>query len=121
MLSGTERWLMRCKLLHEGRAKTDEPGRYKGFAFGQPSVNGKVDHMRVEAKTMHLDVGKLADEMKGAVEAWIQNLEARPTSADALNVVRNLNSLVRVTESRIPPQGPTVGAITIQTTISKTY
>jgi hypothetical protein len=121
MLSGAERYRMRCKVLHQGRATTDKPGRYTGFAFGEPSETGKVDHMRVEAETLHLDVGELADEMKGAVDAWIQNLEAQRTSADALNVERNLNSLVRVTRFTVPAQVPTTGGVTIQTiTINKT-
>ena len=33
-LSAEERWIMRCKVLHQGRAKTDKQGRYTGFAFG---------------------------------------------------------------------------------------
>jgi hypothetical protein len=121
MLSGVERYRMRCKVLHQGRATTDKPGRYRGFAFGQPSETGKVDHMRFEAGILHLDVGELGDEMRGAVEAWIQSLEVRNTSADALNVERNLNSLVRVAQFIVPAQSATTGGVTIQTiTINKT-
>src|SRR2546428_8678746 len=47
-LSGEERYWMRCKVLHEGRASTGNPGRYSGFAFTQPAPNGQVDHRRVE-------------------------------------------------------------------------
>jgi hypothetical protein len=77
--------------------------------------------MRVETGTLHLDVGELGHEMKGAVEAWIQSLEAQNTSADALNVERNLNSLVRVAQFTVPAQRPATGGVTIQTiTINKT-
>jgi hypothetical protein len=36
ILSGDERYSMRCKVLHEGRASTGKPGRYSGFAFTRP-------------------------------------------------------------------------------------
>jgi len=108
ILSGDERYRMRCKVLHQGRASTDRPGRYAGFAFGQPADTGVVDHMRVEAGTLHLDVGKLACETRMSVEAWIQWLEANPASAKALNVERNLPSLVRVNRSAVTTQS-TVG------------
>ena len=121
MLSGVERYRMRCKVLHQGRAKTDKPGRYAGFAFGQPSETGMIDHLRVEEGILHLDVGELVKEMKGAVEAWIQSLEARNTSADALNVEKNLISIVRVSQFTVPSQTMTTSGVTIQTvTIKKT-
>jgi hypothetical protein len=92
---------MRCKLLYQGRAITNKPGRYEGFSFGQPANTGYVDHMRVEGRTphckLHLDVGKLAIEMKVVTEAWISQIEKAPTSQKAANVKKNLQSLVKVT------------------------
>jgi hypothetical protein len=96
-LSGDERWTMRCKVLHQGRASTGKPGRYTGFAFGQPADTGSEDHMRVEASTLHLDVGKLAHETKLGIQAWIRVMEGDPGSPEAINVEKNLRSLVRVT------------------------
>jgi hypothetical protein len=102
MLTEDERRDMRNKVLHQGRALTKVSKRYKRFAFGQPASNGKVDHLRVEVETLHLDVGELAKEMQQAVESWIQKLEENPRSPEAKNVGKNLPSLVRVTESKIP-------------------
>lgn len=53
--------------------------------------------MRVDASTLHLDVGDLAIETKGSVEDWIQVLEAHPSFVEAVNAARNLPSLVKVT------------------------
>jgi hypothetical protein len=69
--------------------------------------------MRVEATTLHLDVGELADEMKRGVENWISQLEATPTTSKAVNVERNLSSLVRVTQSAVPTTGTAPGGPTI--------
>ena len=95
-LTGRERYRMRCKVLHQGRAKTDQPGRYTGFAFGQPAASWAIDHMRVDGQTLHLDVGESATETRCAVERWIKDLEAHPSSVEAANVAKNLQSLVRV-------------------------
>jgi hypothetical protein len=112
LLSGVERWDMRCRVLHQGRASLKKPGRYTRFAFGQPSKAGKRDHLRFDAGTLHIDVGALAEEIKGGVKAWIQSLEAKPTSIDAKNVEKHLNSLVRVTEISVSEKEPTTGQIT---------
>jgi hypothetical protein len=101
-LTGTERWLMRCKVLHQGRASTGRPGRYTGFSFAQPAPSGQTDHLRVEGSTLVLDVGRLADEMKVGVESWIRQLEADRSRAQAVHVERNLASLVQVRQSPLP-------------------
>ena len=62
MLTGEERYAMRCKVLHEGRAHVGQGRRYSGFAFTQPAANGQVDHRRVDGTTLILDVGKLSEE-----------------------------------------------------------
>jgi hypothetical protein len=100
MLTGSERWEMRCKVLHEGRASIPA-GRYDGFSFSQPAATGEVDHLRLDGKTLILDVGKLADEMKGAVETWIGRLEASST-AEASNTAKNLPSLIQVRHFPLP-------------------
>jgi hypothetical protein len=104
MLTKEARRDMRNKVLHQGCAITKMSKRYKRFAFGQPASNGQVDHLRLEGGTLHLDVGKLAEEMQQAVESWIQELEENPLSKEAKNVEKNLHSLVRVTESKIPTE-----------------
>jgi len=95
-LSGSERWQMRCKVLHEGRASIAASHRYDGFSFAQPAPKGQVDHMRLVGKTLILDVGVLAAEMKAGVERWIQYLESNPSAPNALHAMANLSSLVQV-------------------------
>ena len=103
ILSGAERYRMRCKVLHQGRASTDQPaGRYVGFSFGQPATTGAVDHRRAAGTTLNLDVGMLAQETKAGVVEWIQQLEASPSNPEALNTLRNLPSLVQVRQLSFP-------------------
>jgi hypothetical protein len=106
LLGGSERYRMRCKVLHQGRARTDKPGRYSAFSYGEPSPDGQIDHGRVENGVLHLDVGELATETKAAVNMWIVALEADPSSPEALAVERNLPSLVRVSSVAVPKSGP---------------
>lgn len=119
MLSGAERYRMRCTVLHQGRASTGQPGRYTGFAFTQPASTGQVYHRRVDGKTLALDVGLLAQEVRSGVDRWIGHVEARPTSREATNVERNLPSLVRVRQFVVPVTPGTV-SISIPTIINRT-
>lgn len=100
-LTGAERWDMRCKVLHQGRASIP-PGRYDGFSFAQPAANGEVDHERLDGTTFILDVGKMAEEMKAAVEAWITKLESNLSANDAVNAAKNLPSLIQVRKFTLP-------------------
>jgi hypothetical protein len=95
-LSSAERYRMRCRVLHQGRASIGHPGRYTGFSFAQPTPNGQTVHMRLDDSTLILDVGRLSDEVKAGVERWIRHVEASPTLPEALNTERNLPSLVQV-------------------------
>ena len=103
VLSGSERWQMRCKVLHQGRASIAAQGRYDGFSFVQPAANGQVDHKRLEGTTLVLDVGMLAGEMRAGVEQWIKHLEMHPSSVEAANAQRNLASLIQVRQFPLPP------------------
>lgn len=118
-LTGAERWSMRCKVLHEGRARLGPHGRYSGFSFAQPAITGQVDHKRLAGKTLVLDVGMLAQEVKAGVERWITHLETNPASIQARNAERHLESLVRVRQFPLPPAHgapPTLPLITINRT-----
>lgn len=110
LFSGAERYDMRCKVLHQGRATTEKTSRYTGFAFGQPSDSGAVDHLRVEAGTLHLDVGELARETHQGMQDWIAWLEANPSSTQAAHVQQHLPSLVKVSMWRVPA-GPNGGQV----------
>ena len=104
LLSGEERYAMRCKVLHEGRASIGGSARYSGFGFTQPAANGQVDHRRVEGKTLILDVGKLTLEYEAGVRGWIQALEANPGRNDAANVEKNLQTIVQVRQKPMAVQ-----------------
>jgi hypothetical protein len=114
-LSGEERYWMRCKILHEGRAtgraSTGRPGRYSGFAFTQPAANGQIDHRRVDGSTLVLEVGKLSEECKAGVQRWIQAIEADPTGQDANNVQKNLPTVVRVRQKPMPAPSMPAGVV----------
>ena len=104
LLTGAERYRMRCKVLHQGRASTDQPGRYDGFAFTQPPTIGRPCHREIDGKTLVLDVGQLAVETQAGAERWFQALESAPTTAAALNTERYLPSLVQVRQVLAPRQ-----------------
>jgi hypothetical protein len=120
MLSGVEMYRMRCKVLHQGRSKTEQPGRYFGFSFGQPSDAGFIDHKRVESGVLHLDVGELAGEVRSAVERWITDLEGNPSSTAAIAVEKHLGSLVRVGRASVPVTPTTLQSSIQSTIINKT-
>lgn len=109
MLSGAERWRLRCKVLHQGRASTDQPGRYTGYAFGKPASTGEVDHKRVDGTVLHLDVGEMAREASKSVTTWIEWLAANPRSSEAGNVRNNLSSMVQVTTHVVSQPNPRFG------------
>ena len=111
-LPGTERWALRNKVLHQGRAATDKPGRYARFAFGQPAETGEVDHMRVVSRTLHLDVGELARETWKGVNDWITQIRTNPHSVEAKNVKENLAKLVRVNTILTQRSNPLPGDLT---------
>lgn len=120
LLSGDERYRMRCKVLHQGRASTGQPGRYTGFSFAQPAFNGQVDHRRIEGTTLILDVGELSKEAQAGAEGWFRTLEAAPISEPAINVERNLSSLVQVRQKLLPQKLNDVFGISIPPVINRT-
>jgi hypothetical protein len=118
MLSGDERYSMRCKVLHEGRASTGKPGRYSGFAFTQPAPNGQVDHRRVEGTTLILDVGSLSTEYEAGVRRWIRAIEANVAGGDAINVEKNLSTIVRVRQKPMPAHPALPGVLILNSRTS---
>jgi hypothetical protein len=107
LLTGEERYMMRCKVLHEGRAHVGQSHlRYSGFAFTQPAANGDVDHRRVDGTTLVLEVGSLSAEYRNGVQRWIKEIEAQPTGPTATNVAANLQTIVRVRRKPMPVKIP---------------
>jgi hypothetical protein len=119
LLSGNERYDMRCRVLHEGRTKISASVRYSGFSFSQPAATGEIDHRRLEGSTLVLEVGTLAQEVRHGVEEWIRHLIANPSSPEACNTERNLPSLVRVRQFTLPPK-PGMPSISTPTIINRT-
>ena len=111
MLTGEERYVMRSKVLHEGRAHVGQPDRrYSGFAFSQPAANGQVDHRCVDGRTLVLDVGELSKEYESGVRAWIRKVEAQLADPVATNVGKNLETVVQIRPKPMLTQVPS-GAI----------
>jgi hypothetical protein len=104
ILTGVERYRMRCRVLHQGRASLGRAGRYTGFSFGEPGPNGEVDHRRLRGRTLVLDVNSLSLEVTSGVKAWITQLETHPTSSESVNAAAHLPSLVRVRRFAMPVQ-----------------
>ena len=117
-LTGLERYEIRCKVLHEGRARKSKRGRYAKFAFGQPDASGRFDHVRSEGDTLHIDVGELYRETREAMRKWIIELESNPSSSKANFASQNLTSLIHVTNQSVPVA--TAGGIQSFTIVNKT-
>ena len=117
-LTGLERCEIRCKVLYEGRARASRKGRYTRFAFGLPDTFCRVDHLRVDGRTLHIDVAELYRETRQAMREWIVELESNPTSAKANYAAKNLRFLVHVSNQSVPLA--TSGPIRAFTLINKT-
>ena len=100
-LSAVERYDIRCAVLHERRAQITGPVRYDRYCFGQPTCAGQADHMRVEERTLHIDVDRLSQEVQNAAGRWIKEMEAESSGHRGEYVAANLSSLVRVEPARV--------------------
>jgi hypothetical protein len=119
-ISCDERYQMRCKVLHQGRASIPGSPRYSGFAFTQPAPTGEVYHEQLDPKgTFVVDVGRLAEETRAGVQRWIAALEGNPTGDAAMNVAKHLHSLVQVRQFEIPPK-PGMPRVSFLPTINRT-
>lgn len=108
-LSGEERYEMRCKVLHEGRAGIGQGKRYDGFSFAQPPALGQVVHECVDGNALIVDIVALAEETRKGVMRWLKDLQNNPSSQKAENAKHNAKSLVhtRVFSMRIGPDTET--------------
>ena len=100
-LSAAERYDIRCLVLHEGRTETKEQARYDRYSFGQPSYAGQADHMRVDGRTLHIDVDRLSQEVQNGAGRWISEMEAESSGHRSEYVAANLSSLIRVEPARV--------------------
>jgi hypothetical protein len=120
-LAGVEVYRMRCKVLHQGRARGDGTGRYERFAFGKPA-GGVIDHLRVDGDALHVDVESLLSDLLAALDRWIGELESDPSGPAAGHVSTNLAKLVRITPHNVPfSVGHATAGQALTTTVLKTY
>ena len=108
LISSSERYEMRCRVLHQGTASIKCSDRYKGFAYTKPALNGQTDHKRIDGQTLILDVGLLYVDVRNGVNQWISYILANAGSPEACNIIRNLPSLVQTRTASIPQSGGNV-------------
>jgi hypothetical protein len=105
-LTGAERWAMRCKVLHQGRASLDQKAkRYDGFSFTRWSPLVASEHLKVRGKTLTVEVDALSQEMWTGINGWAQAREKQPRTHASINVSKHLPSLVRVRAVQVPLTG----------------
>jgi hypothetical protein len=69
--------------------------------------------MRPDSGTLHLDVGRFAEETKKGVVDWIKWLEANPSSKKARNAMKHLSSLVQVSSTSVWKAAPAGGGFAL--------
>ncbi|HVY06152.1 MAG TPA: hypothetical protein VHB46_09270 [Burkholderiales bacterium] len=89
-LTGEELYLLRCKVLHRGHAATSKFGRYLGFVLRPRSPELALQPR--DNVVLMLDIEALAEEMKCAIERWIDIVEKNPAEQVAIYVHRNLRA-----------------------------
>jgi hypothetical protein len=116
LINSDDWYRMRCIILHQGRT-LDEKAQYSAFAFGQPSQTGSTVHRCVKfephGKVLQLDVGRMADEMRVAINKWFEAIENNEQPSFNTNVSKNAGQLVQSYDSSAVPI-----AIQISTTSS---
>ena len=86
-------------VLHQGKTRATK-GRYGAYIFSQPNAQGISVHREIDrtgrTTSLILDVGRLAKEIRVAMQKWFAELEAGKAPSRTCNVERNLSSLVCV-------------------------
>lgn len=104
-LTHAEWYDMRCAILHHGQTRAKNLP--VTFSFGQPSPAGAVVHEVIEddgagGRIFRLDVSRMAEAMKSALEEWFHRLQGPARGY----VQTNLPSLARVKPVVVsPPPG----------------
>ena len=98
LITSDDWYRMRCIVLHQGRS-SDERAQYAWFSFGQPSKTGSSVHRCVkvapQGKILELDVGKMADEIRVAIDRWFEAIENNEQPLFTTNVSKNSGQLVQ--------------------------
>ena len=98
----SDRYAIRCALIHQGRTTVDDAGQYQSYSFVPPT--GRDVHLTVRElgpghMNLTVDVGRWATETKRAMQAWFRDQQ---NASRLVNVKRNLPLLARQGEAAIP-------------------
>jgi hypothetical protein len=74
--------------------------------------------MRLDRRTLQIDVGEFFQETKNAVQLWIESLAATPRGNKIRNVKKNVKSAVKLRPALITTQES--GGIVLFETVNKT-
>jgi len=97
----SDRYAIRVALLHQGRTTVNEAGQYRSYSFVPPT--GQDIHLTIRVfgadhKNLTIDVSRLANETRGAMEAWFKDQQ----NPRRVNVGPNLPLLARQGQAAIP-------------------
>jgi len=99
--TSADRYAIRVALVHQGRTTVDEGGQYRSYSFVPPT--GQDVHLTIREfspghKNLTVDVARLADETKRAMETWFRDHE----DARRAHIAPNLPLLARQSQAAIP-------------------
>jgi hypothetical protein len=96
-----DRYGIRVALVHQGRTTVDVRGQYRSYTFvppTEPDVHLTVREFSPGHKNLTVDVGRLADETKRAMETWFKDQK----NALRVNIGSNLTMLARQGSAQMP-------------------
>lgn len=95
-LTGSDCYLFRCSLLHQGRTQHPK-GTYSRILFVEPDGSGLVLHNNVLNDALNIDVRIFCEDLVTAVETWLPQARKLPYFA------HNLSQFVRRYPNGLPP------------------
>lgn len=96
-----DRYGLRVALLHQGRTTVEERGQYRSYSFVPPTghdVHLTVRDFGADGKNLTIDVARLADETKRAMQKWFNDQK----DTRRANIGPNLRWLAREGRAEIP-------------------
>lgn len=121
LITATDWYQMRCIILHQGRTiDAKQISQYAGFAFSQPGgaiVHRCVNHTP-QGKLLQLDVGEMANELRGAMKKWFEVLSKNNDPQIVRNVIHHAEALARSQENPAMPIAMNVPTMLSHTTSS---
>ncbi len=100
--SPEDRWDIRCKVLHQGRALPTR-GAHRSYSFVLPGQPISIHDVVITGdQNIAVDIGELADEIKRGIHSWFADLQRSENSARARNVARHASSLARLKRKAHP-------------------